>query len=127
MALDLEIQDLKISYMLNKKELSRWKNYKSHDGDLAQHQTFLVSLEKQAKLEGVNCDLNDRIKKLEEERAMIVEAIDKFKGLNNQILKMKYVDGMTLESIANELGYSYQYIKNKHSEIKRMISFTHKV
>lgn len=127
MALDLEIQDLKISYMLNEKEMSRWKNYKSHDGDLAQQQTFLVSLEKQAKLEGVNCDLNDRIKKLEEERAMIVEAIDKFKGLNNQILKMKYVDGMTLESIANELGYSYQYIKNKHSEIKRMISFTHKV
>ena len=36
--------------------------------------------------------------------------IERFKGLDNQILKMKYMDGMTLREIAEELNYSYSYI-----------------
>ena len=35
--------------------------------------------------------------------------INKFTGLDHQILKMKYVDGMTLEQIAFELHYSTVY------------------
>jgi len=37
---------------------------------------------------------------------------------------LKYVDGLTLESIAAETGYAYQYIKNKHAELLRMIKFS---
>jgi len=40
---------------------------------------------------------------------------------------MKYVDGMKLESIAEETGYTYQYIKNKHAELMRIIRFSKKV
>lgn len=72
-------------------------------------------------------NLNDRIKKLEDERKEIVQTIDKFAGLNQRILKMKYIDGLTLESIAVETGYSYSYIKSKHAELLRMIKFTKKV
>lgn len=125
-SLDRELDELKLKCKLNEKELSRWKNYAENDGDLARNQTFLVSLERQTKLKEAIFNLNNRIKQLEEERQLIVSTIDKFEGLDNKILKMKYVDGMTLESIAKELGYSYQYIKNKHSEIRRMISFSYK-
>ncbi len=121
--LDNELFELKLSLTLNKKELSRWKNYTDSDGDLAKHQTFLTALAKQNHLQGVISHLNQRIRELEEEREDIVTMIDKFNGLNQRILKMKYVEGLTLESIADELGYNYQYIKNKHAEIMRMIRF----
>ena len=47
--------------------------------------------------------------------------IDRFDGLDNQILKMKYIDGMTLEIIASELEYSNSYIYKKHAELARII------
>ena len=119
---------MNFSLKLNKRELSRWRNYSwGDDGDLAKNQKFLTALQKQAHLKEVICDLNERIKKLEEERQEIVQTIDKFTGLNQRILKMKYVDGLTLESIAVETGYSYSYIKSKHAELIRMIKFTKKV
>ena len=49
--------------------------------------------------------------------------INKFKGLDHQILKMKYVDGMTLEQIAFELHYSTGYIRRKHAEIRKIVKF----
>ena len=49
--------------------------------------------------------------------------IERFKGLDNQILKMKYIDGMTLDSIADELKYSSSYIYKKHAEVVRTIKF----
>ena len=115
-AIDNELFELKLSIELNEKELSRWTNYIDTDGDLAKHQTFLTSLEKQNHLKGV-------IKEREE----IIELIDKFSGLNQKILKLKYVEGLTLESIADETGYSYSYIKSKHAEIMRMVQFSKKV
>ena len=59
----------------------------------------------------------------EKERAMesMMNMIDRFDGLDNQILKMKYIDGMTLEIIASELEYSNSYIYKKHAEIARII------
>lgn len=53
--------------------------------------------------------------------------VDKFQGLEQEILKLKYIEGLTLESIAKEKGYGYQYIKNKHAEIMRRIKFSKKV
>ncbi|WP_404852100.1 sigma-70 RNA polymerase sigma factor region 4 domain-containing protein [Enterococcus mundtii] len=116
--------DLKI----NTRELYRWSNYSDgDDGDLAKHQKFLTALQKQKHLKGVVERLNDRIERLEKERKEIIELIDQFNGLNNRILKLKYVEGMTLESVAEETGYTYQYIKNKHAELMRIIKFNKKV
>lgn len=69
-------------------------------------------------------DLNQRIERLEKERDEIVQMVDKFKGLDQQILKLKYIDGLTLESIADETGYTYQYIRSRHAEIMRIIRFS---
>ncbi|EHQ8838300.1 sigma-70 family RNA polymerase sigma factor [Enterococcus faecalis] len=126
-AIDNELFELKLSIELNEKEYARWSNYIDSDGDLAKHQTFLTSLEKQNHLKGVIKELNQRVEQLEKERKEIIELIDKFKGLNQKILKLKYVEGLTLEAIAKETGYSYQYIKNKHAEIMRMVQFSKKV
>ncbi len=69
-------------------------------------------------------DLNQRIERLEKERDEIVQMVDKFKGLDQQILKLKYIDGLTLEAIADETGYTYQYIRSRHAEIMRIIRFS---
>ena len=65
--------------------------------------------------------LEDNIKQLtaslaEKEQAMksLVMLIDRFKGLDNQILKMKYIEGLTLKEIAEKLIYSHQHIVNLH-------------
>ena len=123
-SIDNELHELKISLSINRSELSRWLNYIDSDGDLAKHQTFLTALQKQKALKEVIKELSQRVEQLEKEREEIVLLIDKFKGLNHRILKLKYVDGLTLESISEELGYNYQYIKNKHAEIMRMIKFS---
>ena len=116
--------ELEICLQLNEKELARWSNYVDTDGDLAKHQTFLTSLEKQARLKGVILDLNERYEKLQKEREEIIQMVDKFTGLDQQILKLKYIEGLTLEAIASETDYSYQYIKNKHAELMRIIKFS---
>lgn len=112
---------------MNEKELARWSNYVDTDGDLAKHQTFLTSLEKQARLKEEISSLNQRIERLEKERKDIIEMVEKFKGLNQQILKLKYIDGLTLEAIADETGYTYQYIRSRHANIMRMIKFSKNV
>lgn len=72
-------------------------------------------------------DLNQRIERLEKERDEIIQMVEKFQGLDQQILKMKYIDGLTLESIADETDYSYQYIRSRHADIMRMIRFSKNV
>nr|WP_237559053.1 sigma-70 family RNA polymerase sigma factor [Enterococcus gallinarum] len=112
---------------LNENELYRWQNYSNEDGDLAKHQTFLTALQKQARLKEVIESLATREEQLKKQRQDIIDTIEKFQGLDQRILKMKYVDGMKLESIAEETGYTYQYIKNKHAELMRIIRFSKKV
>ena len=124
-AIDAELYELDISLTLNKKELSRWDSYKS--GDLAKHQKFLTALRKQIKLKEVIEELTTRQEELKQQRNEIIELIDKFQGLDQQILKMKYIENLTLESIATETGYSHSYIKSKHAELMRIIRFTKKV
>ncbi|WP_374963769.1 hypothetical protein [Lysinibacillus sp. RS5] len=50
--------------------------------------------------------------------------VSKFDSVEEKILYQKYVNGKTLVQVAVELGYSEQYIRNKHSEIKRLIKFS---
>lgn len=126
-AIDQELFEIRLSLDLNEKELYRWQNYTNEDGDLAKHQTFLTALQKQARLKEVIESLATREEHLKKQRQDIIDTIEKFKGLDQRILKMKYVDGMKLESIAEETGYTYQYIKNKHAELMRIIRFSKKV
>ncbi|GMS47848.1 hypothetical protein NUITMVRE34_11280 [Enterococcus gallinarum] len=126
-AIDQELFEIRLSLDLNEKELNRWQNYSNEDGDLAKHQTFLTALQKQARLKEVIESLATREEQLKKQRQDIIDTIEKFQGLDQRILKMKYVDGMKLESIAEETGYTYQYIKNKHAELMRIIRFSKKV
>ena len=73
--------------------------------------------------------LEDNIRQLtsylkEREQAMksLVMLIDRFKGLDNQILKMKYIEGMTLKEIAEKLIYNYQHIVTLHTSIIKAIA-----
>lgn len=126
-AIDQELFEIRLSLDLNENELYRWQNYSNEDGDLAKHQTFLTALQKQARLKEVIESLATREEQLKKQRQDIIDTIEKFQGLDQRILKMKYVDGMTLEAIAAETGYTYQYIKNKHAELMRIIRFSKKV
>lgn len=126
-AIDQELFEIRLSLDLNEKELNRWQNYSNEDGDLAKHQTFLTALQKQARLKEAIESLATREEQLKKQRQDIIDTIEKFQGLDQRILKMKYVDGMKLEAIAEETGYTYQYIKNKHAELMRIIRFSKKV
>lgn len=51
-------------------------------------------------------DLNQRIERLEKERDEIVQMVDKFKGLDQQILKLKYIDDVTANLVATGLKFN---------------------
>lgn len=128
LSLNSEIEDIKIAIQINSKELQRWSNYNDgDDGNLAKQQTFLTAIRKQDELKEVIFKLNQRLKEKEEHKQEILNLVKKFNGLDQKILKLKYEDDMTLEAIAKELNYSYQYIKSKHAEIMKIISFNKKV
>lgn len=128
LSLEYEIADLLLAIQINKNELKRWSNYKDgSNGNLAKHHTFLTALRKQGELKEVINELQKMLQEKEDKKKEIIELVDKFKGLDQQILKLKYIKGMTLVAIADELNYSYQYIKNKHAEIMKIISFSKKV
>ncbi|MGE6551289.1 hypothetical protein ACQKFK_20440 [Bacillus mycoides] len=99
-----------------KAELKRWVS-----GDL--REVRLTAESEGAKVE-------ERIEAIEYELANemnamydLMELINKFKGLDNQILVKKYIYGMTLEQIAWDLNYSPNYIKRKHAEVRKIIKF----
>lgn len=111
-----EIDYLEFNLERSEVELKRWVS-----GDLQG-----VRLEKDSngsKLEDIikqlKLDINFKKKQLTD----LMNLVDKFKGLDNQILKLKYISGLTLESIALELNYSPNYIKRKHAEIMKIIKF----
>ncbi|TDM03586.1 sigma-70 family RNA polymerase sigma factor [Macrococcus hajekii] len=58
---------------------------------------------------------------LEAQKTKIIQFIEKLPDLDNKIIKLRYIDNMPLKEIASELGYSEQYIRNKHSQVKKLI------
>ncbi|MBF8418935.1 DUF1492 domain-containing protein [Heyndrickxia coagulans] len=98
------------------RELRRWVS-----GDLSGVKLEADSLG--AKVEDNIKRIKNEIKFKQEQKEKLTSLVEKFKGLDNQILRMKYIDGMTLEGIAQELNYSSGYIYKKHAEIMRMIKF----
>ncbi|PFZ96312.1 hypothetical protein, partial [Bacillus wiedmannii] len=97
--LEEEITYIEFNLDKSKAELKRWTS-----GDL-QH-VRLTTESEGAKVEGrveaIEYELGHKMNEMFDLKILI----NKFTGLDHQILKMKYVDGMTLEQIAFDLHYS---------------------
>lgn len=115
---ELDEQILYLKWNLNKSklELNRWVN-----GDLAD-----VRIEKNsrsASLEENIQKIENEIEILEEQRKEMLAIINSFKGIDNEIIRKKYVEGCSLEIIAEEIGYSASYVRQRHAEIRKTLSF----
>ncbi|EME3566921.1 hypothetical protein QUO84_001704 [Enterococcus faecium] len=115
---ELDEQILYLKWNLNKSklELSRWVY-----GDLAD-----VRIEKNSRssmLEENIQKIENEIEILEEQRQEMLAIINSFKGIDNEIIRKKYVKGCSLEIIAEEIGYSASYVRQRHAEIRKTLSF----
>lgn len=114
--LEEEIAYLEYDLEQTEAELKRWIS-----GDLCD--VRLTSDSQGAKVEEViekkKCELYMK----QERMRNLMHLINKFKGLENQILIKKYIDGMTLEEVAENMNYSSSYIYKKHAEIMKRIKF----
>lgn len=115
---ELDEQILYLKWNLNKSklELNRWVY-----GDLAD-----VRIEKNSrssKLEENIQKIENEIEILEEQRQEMLAIINSFKGIDNEIIRKKYVEGCSLEIIAEEIGYSASYVRQRHAEIRKTLSF----
>ena len=115
---ELEEQILYLKWNLNKSklELQRWVC-----GDLAD-----VHLEKNSRsssLEENIIKIQSEIQRLESQKEELLELIDSFKGIDNQIVRLKYVDDMCIEDIADEIGYSISYVRKRYTEINKTLAY----
>ena len=119
--LEEEIDILKWRIRKSESELERWYDPK----DLGR-----VKLTKESNASHLEENIK-RDKAFLGEKELAMEAlmimIERFKGLDNQILKMKYLEGMTLDLIAESLSYSNSYIYQKHAQLVKMIKMTEEV
>lgn len=115
--LDEEIEVLKWKIRKSEMELDRWYDPRDLGKVKITNESIASHLEENIK--------RDQAFLGEKELAMeaLIIMIERFKGLDNQILKMKYINGMTLREIAEELNYSYSYIMAKHASMVKMIKF----
>lgn len=114
--LEEEINILEWKIKRSELELSRWV-----EGDLMD-----VKLDRDSLSSSLEKNI-ERDKKLlaEKEKAMesLMIMIDRFKGVENEIIKLKYIEGYSLKEIAEEMDYSYSYIMAKHAQLVRVIKF----
>lgn len=115
---ELDEQILYLKWNLNKSklELNRWVY-----GDLAD-----VRIEKNSRssmLEENIQKIENEIEILEEQRKEMFAIINSFKGIDNEIIRKKYIEGCSLEIIAEEIGYSASYVRQRHAEIRKTLSF----
>jgi len=115
---DLEEQILFMKWNLNKSrlELDRWVN-----GDLAN-----VRLEKNSRSSSLEENIRiieNELELLEKEKTELMELINSFSGADVQIVKLRYIDDMDVYDIADETGYSVSYIRKRHTEIRKTLSF----
>ena len=116
MQLKQDIDYLEFKLEREEVELRRWV-----EGDLQnvklQHNSIASGIEERIEL--LKKEIRYKKRKLKD----LVELIEMFEGLDNQILRMKWCEGKTLEEIACELNYSYGYIKQRHANAMRTIGF----
>ena len=115
---DLEEQILFMKWNLNKSrlELDRWVN-----GDLAN-----VRLEKNSRSSSLEENIKiieNELELLEKEKVELLELIDSFSGADVQIVKLKYIDDMDVYDISDATGYSVSYIRKRHTEFRKTLSF----
>lgn len=115
--LDRDIAYLKWDIKKTEIECDRWSG-----GDLA---NLHVSGEKSrpAKLQDELEQLYKELSWRETAVKELISLVDKFDGVEEQILKKKYIDGESLELVAEELNYSVSYIRQKHAELHRRLDF----
>lgn len=113
--LEEEIEILKWKIRKSEMELERWYDPRDLGKVKITNESIASHLEENIKRD--KAFLGE--KELAMEALMIM--IDRFKGLDNQILRMKYIDGMTLKDISIELNYSYSYIMTRHSILVKAI------
>lgn len=113
--LEEEIEILKWKIRKSEVELERWCDPRDLGKVKITHESNASHLEENIK--------RDKAFLGEKEFAMesLMIMIDRFKGLDNQLLRMKYIDGMTLKDISIELNYSYSYIMTRHSILVKAI------
>ena len=118
--LEYDIAYLEQNLERTKRELIRWVL-----GDLAK--VKITADSHGAKVEGIieriEWELAHKMKDLYD----IKKLVSTFDGLEHKILVGKYIEGKTLEQVASDLNYSYNYIKQRHAELMRMIRFAEKV
>ncbi|MEK4418491.1 hypothetical protein [Bacillus sp. FSL K6-0268] len=114
--LEEEIAYLEYNLDKTKAELKRWIY-----GDLQRIRLSVASegAKVEARLEAIAYELAHKMN----EMYTLIKLMNKFRGLDNQILKMKYVEGMTLERIAYELHCHPNYIRKRHAEVIRIVKF----
>ena len=116
--LEEEIEILKWKIRKSEMELERWYDPRDLGKVKLTNESNASHLEENIKRD--QAFLGE--KELAMEALMIM--IDRFKGLDNQLLRMKYIDGMTLKDISIELNYSYSYIMTRHSLLVKVIKIT---
>ena len=110
-----QISYLKWSLTKSELELERWIY-----GDLA-----TLNIEKNSRssiLEKNIKRMKQEIERLEKNKQAVKQFVDNLEGIENEIVKLKYIDGMTLEEIAQTTKYSFSYIRQKHSNIRKLTS-----
>lgn len=113
--LEEEIEILKWKIRKSEVELERWCDPRDLGKVKITHESNASHLEENIKRD--KAFLGEKELAMESLRIMI----DRFKGLDNQLLRMKYIDGMTLKDISIELNYSYSYIMTRHSILVKAI------
>lgn len=118
---ELEEKLIYLKWNLNKSklELIRWV-----EGDLAgvklERGSHSASLEEKIKfIEQEISEANIQIKELK-------SIVDNFEGVDAQIVKLKFIENINLDDIADQLGYSISYIRKRHTDIRKTLSFLDK-
>ncbi|KAA0784624.1 hypothetical protein [Bacillus sp. BPN334] len=114
--LEEEITYIEYNLDKSKAELKRWT---SGDLQYVRLTTESDGTKVEGRIEAIEYELGHKMNEMYDLKILI----NKFTGLDHQIIKMKYGDGMTLEQIAFDLHYSTGYIRRKHAEIRKIVKF----
>lgn len=121
--LDMQHKALELKRDISKEEIDRWYSVSYARADLGKKQDMLSRVRQVDRIREELEELNERIERIERQKNKVLELIDRFEGIEHNILRKKYIDDMTLQEIAYELGYSEQYIRKKHAECIKRIDF----
>lgn len=119
--LDIKDNILSLEWNLRKSEheLERWTS-----GDLSR--IAVAAGSKQSRIEEHIAEIRAELIVQRQEASEAETLLKAFEGLDSSIVYGKYVEGKTLEQIADDCDYSYSYVKQRHAELKRRLTFIDK-